>query len=204
MPDTDPTTAIVLAGGRGTRLGMNMPKAAVSLCGRTLLARAVATASAAADDVVVVAPADLALPATPARRVDDPPNAGGPLGGILAGLRSVAGCAGPTIVLAVDFPLVRAETLQWLRAALGSDRAVMPAPLGIWQPLVAVYGSDVLDVFERQWRAGVRSIMQAVREIQPRIVGDDELDPRPGGVDEFLNVNTREELAVAEQLMSGG
>src|SRR5436309_4722787 len=56
--------AIVVAAGRGERLGHALPKAFVPLCGRTLLARAVA-ALAASDRV------DAVLPVLPAGM--DPP-----------------------------------------------------------------------------------------------------------------------------------
>ncbi len=56
--------AIVVAAGRGKRLGHALPKAFVPLCGRTLLGHAVAalTACERVDAVVPVLPAGIALP----------------------------------------------------------------------------------------------------------------------------------------------
>src|SRR5439155_8105257 len=96
------------------------PKALVRLAGVTLLERALAILSAVCDEVVVVAPAGLALPAPAARadpaspgaresgsapgvrRVNDPPDAAGPLAGVVAGLGARAFAR--AIVLGVDLP----------------------------------------------------------------------------------------------------
>src|SRR6185369_331782 len=79
---------VLLAGGRGTRMGAGTPKALVVCGGRTLLARARATLETLCDAVVVVAPRELELPVPLEDRVDDPPGARGPLAAMLAGLAS--------------------------------------------------------------------------------------------------------------------
>ncbi|HEV2105150.1 MAG TPA: NTP transferase domain-containing protein, partial [Candidatus Eisenbacteria bacterium] len=68
-----PVLGVLLAGGRGARLGAGGPKALATLAGRTLLSRAHAILAAVCDAVVVVAPAALALPVAPGERVDHPP-----------------------------------------------------------------------------------------------------------------------------------
>ena len=70
---------VLLAGGEGRRLGDRSPKALVRCGGRTLLERALTTLTALCDRVVVVAPADMALPVDAARRLADPPGHAGPL-----------------------------------------------------------------------------------------------------------------------------
>ena len=54
------TLGILLAGGRGRRLGLGPPKALASWAGGTLLDHALATLRAACDEVVVSAPRELA------------------------------------------------------------------------------------------------------------------------------------------------
>ena len=70
---------VLLAGGRGTRLGTGIPKALMVCGGRTLLARALGTLATQCAQVVVVAPHGMELPVPRAERVDDPPDAHGPL-----------------------------------------------------------------------------------------------------------------------------
>jgi len=109
-------SAIVLAGGRGQRLG-GASKPTLQLHGRSLLDRAV-EAVAAADQIVIVGPAELktASGTGPTRSSDhsgrvtvtreDPPF-GGPVAGIAAGLAALdrANAAPTVVILAVDIPL---------------------------------------------------------------------------------------------------
>ena len=82
------TLGVLLAGGRGRRLGAGVPKALVTVAGRTLLDRALATLESVCDQVVVCAPARLELPVSSERMVHDAPGGEGPLAGAVAGLKS--------------------------------------------------------------------------------------------------------------------
>jgi molybdopterin-guanine dinucleotide biosynthesis protein A len=118
-------SALVLAGGSGTRLG-GVDKAALELGGRTLLARAL-EAVAGADEVVVVGDPH-AAPAGVRFVREDPPY-GGPAAGLLAGLAQLP--EGPVAVLACDMAGVTAATFRRLgEAADGHDGAVLVDPDG--------------------------------------------------------------------------
>jgi molybdopterin-guanine dinucleotide biosynthesis protein A len=110
---------IVLAGGRGGRLG-GVSKAEVVLAGRSLLDRAL-DAAAGARSVVVVGPPGLARPGL-TTALEDPP-LGGPVAGIDAGLRELERRAAGeppdsrVLVLACDVPLA-APAVPGLHAAL--------------------------------------------------------------------------------------
>ena len=105
-PSTAPTdgmplrwNAVVLAGGRATRLG-GVAKPLVTVRGRTMLEAALA-ATAGAVQVVVVG--DVPVPASVLRTREDPPH-GGPAAGLAAGLRALEEPAAWTVVLASDLP----------------------------------------------------------------------------------------------------
>ena len=59
MTATQGGVGVLLAGGRGVRMGAEVPKALVRLEGRTLLAHAIATLRACVARVLVVAPETL-------------------------------------------------------------------------------------------------------------------------------------------------
>jgi molybdopterin-guanine dinucleotide biosynthesis protein A len=189
------TLGIVLAGGAGRRLGAGLPKALVTLSGRTLLERAVATLYETCDDVVVAAPAQLALPACPAPRAADPEGAAGPLSGLIGGWRAAPGWR--AIVLGADFPLARAGALRALAARLAGEEAVIPAPGGRPQPLVAVYAPRALAALEASFAAGVRAVTVATAGLEAVRPDDAALAALEGGLDNFFNVNTPEDLAEA-------
>ncbi len=186
---------IVVAGGRGTRLAGAGVKALACLGGTTLLERALAVLAAVCDEVVVAAPAALELPVPPALRVADSPGAAGPLAGVVAGL-----AARPyerAIVLGVDFPLVRAGALAALCAGLADRAALVPAPGGLPQPLVAVYAPRAAAELARTLARGERALTAAVLALEPRRLADGELAQLEGGLENFFNLNTPEDLAEA-------
>ncbi|MCL1870699.1 MAG: NTP transferase domain-containing protein [Promicromonosporaceae bacterium] len=110
--------AIVLAGGRASRLG-GTPKPGLVLDGATLLDRALDAVQGAAS-VVVVGPDDLDAPGV--LRTREAPPFGGPVAGIDAGLRALdrAGAPGVVVLLAVDVPGA-SPAIPRLRAALADD-----------------------------------------------------------------------------------
>uniref|UniRef100_A0A832I483 Probable molybdenum cofactor guanylyltransferase n=1 Tax=Eiseniibacteriota bacterium TaxID=2212470 RepID=A0A832I483_UNCEI len=195
------TLGVLLAGGRGTRLGANVPKALVVLGGETLLARARRTLEGACDAVVVVAPPKVGRAlATPF--VPDAAGGAGPLAGIVAGL--AARPFGVALVLGVDFPLIRAATLGALAEALGDAPAVMPAPGGAPQPLACAVAAAAAPRLAAAWRAGERSARAALVALGARLLDDAALDALPGGAAAFLNCNRPADLAEASRRLSRG
>jgi molybdopterin-guanine dinucleotide biosynthesis protein A len=190
----------------------------VSIGGRTLLERALDSLTPLCDRVVVTAPAAMAL--TPAleragigrrtelERIDDPEGAAGPLAGLVAGLGAAR--FGRALVLGVDFPLVRSAFLASLLDRLGRGaespsasgdppRAVLPAPVGFPQPLVAAYSPEAAGVFQAELARGERSAIRAALTLDPRLLADGELAELPGGLENLFNLNTPDDLAEAEQ-----
>ena len=103
MPEFD---AIILAGGRGSRLG-GVSKADLVVGGRRLL-DVVFEAVRRARTTVVVGP--VAVPDGVLVTVEDPPGTG-PAAGIVAGLEAVERPAEWTVVLACDLPGVQAASV---------------------------------------------------------------------------------------------
>lgn len=105
--------AIVLAGGRGARMG-GVDKAAVVVAGRPLLER-VLEATGAARQTVVVGP--VAAPEGVTVTSEDPPG-GGPVAGVAAGLAALTAPLAPwVLILAVDQPDAAAAVSPVLAAA---------------------------------------------------------------------------------------
>ena len=198
---------VVLAGGRGERLGLGVPKARAVLDGRSLLDRAIATLAAVCAEVIVAAPAGLELgpfgkQAIPVRRIADAAGFEGPLAGLVAGLE---GC-GETdaAVLGVDFPLV---TEAWPRALLerlgagGAGRAVVVRPGGIPQPLVAAFAAGAAARLRGRLEGGVTSLRGGLESLAITWIDDADLERLPGGIGALLNVNTPADLEAARRAL---
>ncbi|QCW49278.1 molybdopterin-guanine dinucleotide biosynthesis protein [Nocardioides dongxiaopingii] len=131
--DPESFCAVVLAGGRGSRLG-GVDKAAVEVDGRTLLAHALDAVREAAEVVVVGEEARTAPPGRPVTFVVEEPRHGGPAAGLLTGCDALVRTpaqAPRVAVVAVDMPRLTAATVRRLHAAArGRDGAVLVGPDG--------------------------------------------------------------------------
>jgi molybdopterin-guanine dinucleotide biosynthesis protein A len=113
--------AIVLAGGRSTRMGRD--KATLLWLGEPAVRRVARLAEAAGAAQVLVAGGDYGLPFAP-----DPAPFGGPVGGLLAAAAAMPQAA-RFLVLAVDAPALRLADLQPLLEAPGPGAAYRDQPL---------------------------------------------------------------------------
>lgn len=139
-----PRDAVLLAGGRASRLG-GVDKTALAARGVTLLDHALA-AAAGASRVVVVGPTDRPVPTGVHRIREDPPFAG-PVAALAAGLDAVTDSAATTLVLACD--LVHPEAavrhlLATVDATAMRDGLVAVDDDGRRQPLLALYRTAAL------------------------------------------------------------
>lgn len=146
--------AVILAGGRSTRLG-GVPKSGLVHDGATLLEHALrAVRNAAAVAVVGPDPGDLPEGVVTCR--EDPPFAG-PAAAIAAGLSALErkrsrdprhrAAAPYTLVLACDMPRVSAAVGALLGAAAAADPGdgfMAISPDGRRQPLTGLYGTAAL------------------------------------------------------------
>lgn len=187
-------TAFILAGGKSTRMGVD--KVFVELDGRTLLARALELARGLASDVRIVG--DVAKFAKFGPVVEDIFQNCGPLGGIHAALRASA--TDLNLILAVDVPFVAAQFLSYMieqAANCSSASAVVPRAAGGWQPLCAVYRRSFAEGAETALRAGRNKIDRLFNLLEIRVIDEDELVRSGFSLDIFRNLNTPEELEVA-------
>lgn len=141
-PAPGPYDAVVLTGGRSSRLG-GVPKPDLRVGGSTMAARVLA-AVRDADRSIVVGPAVRDVPVDLITR-EEPPG-GGPVAGLAAGL---VGVRAPMVaVLAADLPFLDAATVRELRAALAArPEAAVALPVdaeGHDQLLCAVWRTAAL------------------------------------------------------------
>ncbi|HEX3648263.1 MAG TPA: NTP transferase domain-containing protein [Pseudonocardiaceae bacterium] len=135
-------SAVLLAGGRGSRLG-GRHKPGISVAGRTLLDRAL-DAVRGADAIVVVGPTRPVCGQV--LWTMEQPRGGGPLAALAAGLTALPGEPDQIALLAADLTGVTAHTVDRLRAALaaGADGAVLSDASGHRQWLISVWRAAAL------------------------------------------------------------
>ncbi|NQX10878.1 NTP transferase domain-containing protein [Microbacteriaceae bacterium VKM Ac-2855] len=160
--------AIVVAGGRGSRVG-GAAKVLGVIDGRTLLGRAIAACSGAR--VVVVGPPELALHAGAATLVREDPPFGGPVAAIAAGCAAATEPAPWTLVLAADH-VDPTTAIAAVLAATESAADVIDGVIAVdendrGQYLLAVYRSDrirsALAALPTVDGASVRTLIRGMR-----------------------------------------
>ncbi len=141
--------AIVLAGGRSSRMGA--PKAMLDWHGAPLVRRVTGILQRVADPVVVVHADGQELPPLPeVERVADRAPDRGPLEGLAGGLRAVAGRCPAVFVSGTDLPFLHPDLVLALASARGEHDVAVPVAGGHVHHLCAVYGSDLLPAVEQQ------------------------------------------------------
>jgi molybdopterin-guanine dinucleotide biosynthesis protein A len=184
--------AIVLAGGRSSRMGAE--KAMLEWHGSTMLRRVSGILQRVAEPVVVVHADRQTLPDLPeVERVADARAGRGPLEGIAAGMRAVQGRCEAVFVSATDVPMLHPDFVRALAAALDGHDVAVPVADGRAHPLEAVYRLSLLPRVERLLADGqLRAMALLDGPRVRRLEGDELVEPRS-----LRNVNTPEQYREA-------
>ncbi len=173
---------------------MGRPKALLDWFGTPLVAHVCELLRAELDGpLVVVRAAGQELPRLPdgVEVVEDRRPRCGPLEGIAAGLRTVAGRAGAVYVSATDVPLLVPAVVRLVASALpdGAD-AVVPRVGGRMYPLTAAYRTSLLPLVERLLAEERLRALDLVESIAVRWLPEEELRAVDPELDSLRNVNT--------------
>ncbi|HUR87037.1 MAG TPA: molybdenum cofactor guanylyltransferase [Solirubrobacteraceae bacterium] len=198
--------AVVLAGGRSTRMGT--PKAMLEWHGSTLARRAVGIAArAVGGPVVLVRAQGQKLPHLPGdvEIAEDAHDGGGPLQGLAAGLRAVGDRAEIVFVCGVDAPLLHPAVIRRVIALLDAEADVaLPRAHGFAQPLCAAYrtrASTTLDeLLAEDPQPGSRRLLSRLHVVElseAQLLADPAVAALDPALDSLLNVNERKEYAAA-------
>lgn len=184
---------VVLAGGRGRRLGGG--KAVAQLCGRPMISYPLAALEAVLTEVVVVAKAETELPSLPShtRLWSESESLQHPLVGLRTALELAAGTT--VLVCAVDLPLVNPALVRRLALAQPESALAVVASQGdAIQPLLGRYSGRALELLPRA--DPETPLRMAVGALEPQRI--EVTDPL-----ELFNVNTPADLARAAALLCG-
>lgn len=196
------SAAIVLAGGRSSRMGE--AKASLEWDGSPLLVRTVATLARVAPRVVVARAAGQELPPLPpgVLVVDDVHPDRGPLEGLLAGLRALERPDDVAFVCATDMPLLDPRFVRRVTALLRpDDDAAVPEVAGCRHPLAGVYRARLAPRIAALLDAGRLSLMGLLDDCGARsldaatLLADPDLAAADPHLESLVNLNTPGDLA---------
>ncbi|HEU4642882.1 MAG TPA: molybdenum cofactor guanylyltransferase [Gemmatimonadaceae bacterium] len=191
-------TGVVLAGGLATRYG-GRPKGLEHVGGRRVIDRVAGALAAVADDLLLVANDPGAAAWLPGVRVAPDVRPGcGSLGGIHAAL---VHAGGPVLVVAWDMPFVPAELLAELRVLGEHADAAVPesgSRRGL-EPLCAYYAPACVPPIERRLDAGDLRVIGFYDDVRVARLDAERVRRYGDPALLFMNVNTPDELALAER-----
>jgi len=197
-PSGGPIAGVVLAGGRGHRMG-DVDKPLLELGGRCLVDHVVALALPQVDALVISANRNLdqyrerQLPVL-TDHIDD---FAGPLAGIAAAMQWALQHDFPLLAcFPGDVPRFPADLISRLQATLQADRSEVSwlCNDGQWQPLFSLWSTHLYEPLQQALYAGVYSPMQFIRGRQHALL---TLDGCPAG--DFDNLNSPDDLARARE-----
>jgi molybdopterin-guanine dinucleotide biosynthesis protein A len=196
-------SAVILAGGAGSRLGTE--KALLKFAGRPLICRTAEKLRMAADEVVIVARDASQAALLQELPIDavftcDSISGFGPVAGLEAGLRRARGRL--AFATGCDLPFLNVLVIEKLfDMAEGYDAAVPVKQGGLMEPLHAVYDRErMLVACSAALKRGARRIQAPLRELRVNRVSVELFRPIDPELLTFFNINTPENLEAARML----
>ena len=192
-------SAIILAGGRGKRLGYK-EKALIPINDKPIIEHTIEILEGVVNEIIVSVRDDgqkqlLEEYTTGRIVVVDKYVDAGPLAGILEGLGAAGGEY--VFVVACDMPFINIGVVEFLfKSAKGHDGALPVGDDGIYEPLHAVYRTGPMLVStEKSIEQGERFILAPIFDLEDMVFIEmdkiRELDPK---LNTFLNINTLEDI----------
>jgi len=196
-----PLTAVVLAGGRSLRMGVD--KTQLDIGGRTLVARAVSAVAAVASEVIVVTNRSEKLcraqfPASAEIMTDDVAYQG-PLGGLATALKAAR--YPWVLAVAADMPWISADAVRLLWERRPGADVVIPVGEKGAEPLLALYRTATVGpVSAAVLASGRRRFSAMFPDLRVCEVPEADLRQVDPQLATLVNINTRDDYERAVEL----
>lgn len=200
MPKSQVTpaiSAVVLAGGKGRRLGKDKRQLVIGQ--QTLLERSIDIVATLTDDVIVATcePGQINQ-AIAARAVCDVIPGNGALSGLHAGLHAAR--YDHALVVGCDMPFLNLRLIRYMAIIVPGYDAIVPVWQNEAEPLHAVYARTCLPAVEAALRDGSKRIIDFYSHVNVRYLDPTEIalfDPE--GLS-FFNINTLQDWERAQAI----
>lgn len=187
-------TAIILAGGKSTRMGED--KALLPFGDRPLIARMVDALREHFDDLILVTNhPERHMGIEDIRLVSDVRAGMGELGGIMSGLLASRGRH--NLIVSCDLPFLNHLLLDYLWSLRNWGDVVVPLTHEGLSPMLAVYDRHVLPAVVEAVDGGQREPMALYPQLKMHYVREDELVRYDPLLRSFRHVSTPEEYRAA-------
>lgn len=193
-----PISAVVLAGGRSTRLGQD--KAFLKVNGQSLVERVIDRLAQLSEEIIIVTNDVGKYEHLEATVVTDVVPGKAALGGLHSGLRAASNRH--SLVVACDMPFLNLSLLRYMQGFVGSYDVVIPRVGEYAEALHALYAKSCLPHIERQLQSGDLQISHFFPAVRVRYVEQEEIEIFDPDHLSFFNINSQEDLEKAREIWS--
>jgi len=194
-------TAIILAGGKSSRIGSGQDKAILKLNGKRLIDIVISKLKhIVGDNIIIVGPTEK----YPSYKqvVPDLFNQKGLLVGLYSGLKTSV--SQYNLVVGCDMPFLKVELLQYMRDKIDSNDIIIPRYARSYvEPLCAIYSKVCLEVMKRNIKVGILSVRKIFPYLKVKYIEEKEIKRVDPELNSFFNVNYKEDFIRAEELIKG-
>ncbi|MCP5003029.1 MAG: molybdenum cofactor guanylyltransferase [Planctomycetes bacterium] len=188
-------TAIILAGGKSSRMGRN--KALLDIEGKTFIERQVGLLREIFDEIIISANAPSEYSFLPIPVIEDLYPEKGPLGGIYTGLMNSR--SPYTFFLACDMPFVALPLIRHLAGLVNGVDVVVPRSGKGLEPLHGFYSKRCIGPIKRELDRDNLRIISFFQEVKVKVVELEHLDLSHGFMESVTNLNTKEDYESAKK-----
>jgi len=195
-------TAIILAGGKSSRMGSDKNKSMLRLNGKYLIDIIRSKLKCVVgDNIIIVGPPEKYL--SYKQVVPDLFPRKGPLMGIYSGLR--ASLSQYNIVVGCDMPFLEVKLLKYMTGNINSNDIVIPRyGDGYIEPLCAIYSKRCLKEIERNLAENIFSVRAIFPHLKVKFVEGEEIKKYDPEFYSFFNINYKKDMIEAEKIVNNG
>ena len=194
-------TGIILAGGKGLRLGRE--KALEKIGQQRLIDRVIESLKEVCQDILVVTSQvqfkKIESANVDAKIVVDLYPGKSAIGGIYTGLLNTTTFY--NLVVACDMPFLNSSLLRYMIDNAPGFDAVVPQVNDNVEPLHAVYSVNCIHTIERLLHNNRLAVSEILRLVKTRYIDSSEITEIDPGHTSFFNINTPDDLIQAEKLI---
>ncbi|MEW6096018.1 MAG: molybdenum cofactor guanylyltransferase [bacterium] len=192
-------TGIILAGGKGTRLG-NRNKAFIKLGKFSIIENVIMRLKEASfKEIIICGGQTLNIQGlTP---VEDIIPHKGPLAGVYSGL--ISSNSFYNFVVACDMPFLSINLIKYMKDKVGDADIVVPKTKKGIEPLHAIYSKNCMDIIKQKitCEKGKLSLRSIFSELKIKYVLEEEILKFSLPEIAFFNINTVEDIEKAKRLV---
>ncbi len=193
-------TAILLAGGKSSRMGFD--KQQLKINNRLLTESIINRLYTVFEDIIVVTNNEEYYSNLPCRTVQDEIPGFGPLSGIHVGLKTAKHQYG--YVMACDMPYINFDYIAYLKSRIEQvdcDACVTVFKQEWIEPFHGFYSKTLTGPIEEYLESGKRSVFGLLKNYNSIYIEEDIARQYTPNWELFLNINTKEDLLEVERIM---